>query len=292
MLEHEKPVFIQGLFRSRTTYLLSEFAKDPKNKIFNEPLHPLAGNENLKLSPKSLRHPPLPPESFAKYPEGILVPVDLGIKRYFLKADEDLPELQNYINTLIISTEERPVFKFVRMALRGNWTSDKFPGTHIYIDRDLSELINSYYSFHGRFSWYLTELTTIVGTNSDQPVFSELADYMGLTKVDGNYYELRRHFGKISAANFKDGRYSKETMIDMVAFFREIALAEAESYAAAVITSEDLRNPEKRKKTAEILTDLTGSLIDMSGYKDKKPKEFLSPSSNMVALIENARQLV
>lgn len=290
MREHEKPVFIQGLFRSRTTYVLSKFAQDATNTLFNEPLHYLAGKGPEKqIDPRVLRHPQISDSSLAIYPPDVEVPVDLGVKKYFLTQGESESVLENYLNKLLNSTDKRPVFKFVRMSLRGNWLANKFPGVHVYVDRDLSGLMGSYFSFGRRFGWYLSEFVTIVGANADNPAFEELAKYLELNKKGGSYSELKTYYKDVTAANFDSGKYTKQTMVDIVAFFRQLSLAQANYYANISINSESLRNPEKRRQTSEKLTEITGTIVDLQDFKDKIPQEEVFPSENILTIIRNAR---
>lgn len=287
----DKPIFIQGLFRSRTTFVASEFGHDPENKLFNEPLHPLFGERRQQReAPKSLRHPPLEEGFLAELPTNIESPIDLGVKRYFLKPDEEEPELENYFSKLINTSSGRPVFKLVRMPLRGEWLANKFPGVHVYVDRDLSGLVNSYYSYHGRFSWYLSEFVTIAGANADNPVFARLAEFMGLKKTDGNYFYLKDYYRRLTYQKFREGQFGKQTMVDMVAFFSELAFSQASRYADVIITSEDLRNPDKRKLIAEDLTQLSGSDINFSNFKDKYPKLEIAPSEEVLEIINDAKR--
>ncbi|MBI4157604.1 hypothetical protein HY502_02045 [Candidatus Woesebacteria bacterium] len=288
--QYDKPVFIQGLFRSRTTFVASKFAEDSRNKLIIEPLHPSFGQAQAQqISPKSLRHPPFKETSLAKIPEDIQVPIDLGIKRYYLKSTEAEPEVKHYFNQLIASAEGRPVFKFVRMALRGEWLKQNIPGVHIYVDRDLSGLINSYYSFRGRFSWYLSEFVTVIGINADNPVFGGLAHYLGLKKMEGNYHELKDRYRRLTYQKFQDDLYSKQTMVDMIAFFRELAVAQANTYANTIITTNDLRSEDKRHQIAEELTQLTGTIIDFSDYRDRHLRHTVEPSLEILTIIKNAK---
>lgn len=290
MREHEKPVYIQGLFRSRTTFVLSKFANDPKNTLLDEPLHFLAGKaRNKQIDPRVLRHPEISESSLATYPPDVVVPIDLGVKDYFLAQKEPQPVLESYLNRLLDSTEKRPVFKFVRMSLRGNWLANNFPGVHVYVDRDLSGLMSSYFSFGRRLGWYLSEFVTIVGANAESPAFGELAKYLELKKHDGSYQELKSHYKDVAIAKLDAGKYIQQTMIDIVAFFRQLALAQADSYANVSINSEGLRDPKKRRQISDRLTEITGTVIDLRDFKDKVPKEEVSPSENILTIIRNTR---
>ena len=291
MSASQKPVFIQGLTRSRTTYFWSKFRSDPKNYCFYEPLHPLLVDQrphpSQVVSASILRHPPLKKFVFAEYPLIVRAPIDLGVRRYFLSKDEEVPELEKYFNSLIDLATGRPIFKLVRLALRGEWLAQKFHGNHIYLDRDLTELVNSYYSFRGRQSWYLKELITIVGANTEGKIFGELAHYLGLESKEGSYQDLRDYYQKVTQDKFSQGEYTRQKMVDLVAFLREIALFQAQKYATLIVTGGDFLH--HREYLEDVLFQLTGTKVDFSDFKFRPKSLEVFPSPEVIKIIERAK---
>lgn len=288
--ELDTPVFLHGLWRSRTTYWWSKFRMDENNRCLNEPLHHDLQEMKKKseFSSKRLRHPALYNPPFTEYPSDVPSAGDLSIKKYYLHSDEDDPDLEHHLRSLM-DLEGRPVFKMVRGTLRAEWMAKKLNGVHIYIDRDVPSLMNSYFSFRGGLSWYLSEFMTIVGANADRTKFTGLADYLHLEKVDGDHSFMRAHYTKLTRQRVKEKVYTQQEFTDVVTFFRELSLDQAKRYADLLANPDDLNDLNRRAEIEEKVLLLTGTNVDFSDYQHKVKDEKISPSSKIFSIIERAK---
>lgn len=289
--ELDTPVFLHGLWRSQTTYWWSKFRSDENNRCLNEPLHHdlQTMKKKSEFSSKRLRHPQLSEPPFAEYPLDVLSAGDLSIKKYYLHPEEEDPDLEHHLRSLM-DLDGRTVFKIVRGTLRAEWMAQKLGGVHIYIDRDLPSLMNSYYSFRGGLSWYLSEFVTIVGANADHQKLRELADYLQLEKVDGDHSLLRAHYTKLTRQRVTEKIYTRQEFTDVVAFFRELSLDQAQRYADMIVTPADMSDLKRKAEIEEKVLELTGTKVDFTDYQHKVKEEKVPPSSQILSIIERAKE--
>lgn len=124
-----RPVFITARFRSGSTLLWNLFRSVPSFQAYYEPLH------NALLA--HLEHTPADHDGVDSYWDEYWPMVswlekthreDFGVSRLHLEADDDYPELEQYIHGLIERSGDRtPVLQFNRVDFRLPWLRRRFP---------------------------------------------------------------------------------------------------------------------------------------------------------------------
>lgn len=290
------PVFLQSLWRSCSTYFWAKFRTNCDWRCYNEPLHEILlnldgqGVENVADTAEILRHPHVDEHYFAEYPQLPEGGVPLFRKRFtaenfYLHPQSADEELAAYLGSLFAHAAQnmqRPFLQPNRGLLRAEWMQKSFGGVHLYLNRDIEELLRSYFSFGGNDSYFLQNFATIIGQNANAPFFSELAALKGLKPFSGRtYVEEREHFGRMTAD------WQRQDFSDIVAFIWVTGLAQASRYAGGLIEVARLRDNEYRHALRASLLNLTGSDMD---FFDFNPPA--SGKAGDVALSEPARAII
>jgi len=271
------PIFINGQFRTRSTWWFTKFRNVSETCCFYTPLSPeLVDTTPHKVgsysNTVSLRHEKTN-HYFTEYPgfPDKLVPhaKDWSQHPYALSPDDKEPEMVEYFSSLIDhahSENKRPVFKLNSGLLQGAWLKEHFGGIHIFLDRDVPSLRRSFDSYRGWMSWAWKDLVMIVGQNHDHPVFQPIADHLGYHPERKTYAEARKQAMSFWIRQKNAGKFTQETKFELTAYFQELARAHAQTYADYVIGDID----DVTKTQAEV-RKLTGLELDLSSYKHKEP---------------------
>lgn len=275
----DDPIFLNGQFRTRSTWWFTKFRNAPGTRCFYAPLTPSLSDRTPKevgsySNKKSLRHEKTD-NYFMEYPgfpNGI-VPYaqDWSQQSYSLAPNAKEPEMEAYITSLIEyahSKSQRPVFKLNLGLLLGAWLKEHFGGTHIFLDRDVPSLRRSFDSMRGWQSWAWKDLMTIAGQNHDHPVFKPLADHLGYHPEKKGYEDAGKQAMSFWLRQKNKGEFTQETKFELVTYFQELARAHAKDYADYTIGN--IEDETHLEKTQEEIRELTGVKVDLSSYKYKE----------------------
>lgn len=188
-----RPVFIQAMWRTASTYVWRKFRAQPGYRCYYEPLHEMlikpreqvlsVGDEGRT---SGLRHPPIDRPYFAEFPfarEGGVkfFEKSLSYQRYCLRERDKDEVLQRYINNLIAHAsrqKQRPVLQFNRGLLRTGWLTRKFSPVNILVLRKPANVWKSFLSFpDGAF---VGVLCIVLGQNKANWPLSCLPDWLDL----------------------------------------------------------------------------------------------------------------
>lgn len=189
----KKPIFIQAMWRTGSTYFWKKFRAQPQYRAYYEPLHELlvrpreqalsAGAEHRAAN---LRHPSIHSPYFAEFPfagEGGVrfFEKPLSYERYCLAESEKDAALHRYIRNLIEHArrhKQRPVLQFNRGLLRCGWLTHNFSPINILILRRPANVWKSFLSFtDGSFAGVLC---IVLGQNRSKWPLKALPDWLDL----------------------------------------------------------------------------------------------------------------
>src|SRR5208283_2524405 len=185
----DSSLFIQGMWRTGSTYIWNKFREQPRYRAFSEPFHELLlfeKEEDLRRKlPAEIslmaRHPELKDFYFAEYEFEALGGIRHFEKRfsyqtYCLGPESRDVSLQRYLFSLMEVAwrhRERPVFKFTRGLMRAGWLHARFPSYTILLLRRPMDIWNSFVSFPNPY--FLVAMCMVVGQNRDHEILGEIA---------------------------------------------------------------------------------------------------------------------
>lgn len=308
-----EPVFLQALWRTGSTYLWGKFRSRDEFRGYFEPLHEALYCKTREKLKADYDH------AVQKYGHSFIshnyydefnIRASGGaehferrftLERYAMSPQDEDPELKRYIGSLIDNAAnegQAAVMQFNRGVLRAEWMKRQFGGTHIYLNRNPSDMLFSYKS-HNNKSYYLPVYLSIVAQNAHNPIFAEVAEHFGVTPFDApaslqglGYSEERiksrsftatlRHFSRPARG------LSEQDERDLVAFFWTMGLAEATRYADVIVDTDQVVATEGRLMP-DILAKATGKEFDFSDLKVKRGEtETMEISPEMKRIIRNA----
>lgn len=297
-----EPIFLQALWRTGSTYLFGKFRTRDELRCYFEPLHEslfCKTREKLltdyQAASKKFGHNSISHNYYDEFnvrAEGGVA----GFKRrftlenYVLGPDEDDPELEAYIQGLIDHAEEngqRAVMQFNRGVLRAEWMRERFEGTHIYLNRNPSDMLSSYRNK----GYYLPVYLAIIGQNAEHPVFQEIAERYGVKPYDHSHVRDQRKFTATFKHFARQARgLAHEDEQDIVAFFWTLGLAQATRYADVIIDTDQILEPNGRTMP-ELLGKATYMDIDFSDISVRSgERSFLPVSFEMKGIIQRATE--
>jgi hypothetical protein len=186
-----RPIFIQAMWRTGSTYVWKKFREQPRYRAYYEPLHEClvhSQGQVLSLSgpdkQAALRHPPSDNHYFVEYPftpEGGVeyFQKPFSYQRYCLQETEEDADLRRYVGNLIgyaASKEQTPVLQFNRGLLRAGWLARNFHSVQILVLRNPLDVWKSFTRFEGRP--FETYLCTLLGQNQDKSPVSHLPSWL------------------------------------------------------------------------------------------------------------------
>jgi GT2 family glycosyltransferase len=175
----KKLFFVHSLFRSGSTYVYNSLKKVSNFHIYHEPMHEIIASlpnswielEALQADLKTkLRHEFLVGGYFDEY-----VDILPGIKKYFsqklsfeyyfLKANDNAPELKAYIDLLIAAAHPKiPVLQCTRTSGRVQWLRQHYSSINIFLLRNPWD---QWYSY--KVDSYIVATTQIIYSQENLP---------------------------------------------------------------------------------------------------------------------------
>lgn len=133
------PIFLVGQFRSGSTMFWNLLRTSPEGfASYNEPFHEsllYLVDDPALVYPDSthteVRDPFLEYRSLDRSTLGSLWRPWFGRERFFLQADDPAPEMQEFIDFLVNSSERPVVIKFTRASFRIGWLRAQYPSATI-----------------------------------------------------------------------------------------------------------------------------------------------------------------
>lgn len=173
-----RPIFIQAMWRTGSTYIWKKFRDQPQYRAYYQPLHEILmkpREEILAAHPESqraaLRHPPIEEFYFAEFPftEGGGVEhfeKPLSYERYCLAEDAEDLALHRYISHLLTHATrygQTPVLQFNRGLFRAGWLTRHFSPVNLLLLRRPANVWKSFLSFPDSF--FVGGFCMILGQN-------------------------------------------------------------------------------------------------------------------------------
>jgi hypothetical protein len=175
------PVFLHGMWRTGSTYFWHKFRKLENTRAFLEPLHECLLNlteqqlrDVLPLEiTASMRHPSIDQYYFEEY----TFRADGGVpnfkkhfsyQRYCLDPDENEPELERYVLSLLQlawDRGQRPILQFNRGLMRAGWLAKRFDAINVVLLRNPSDTWKSFLSYDNLY--FPTVVCMIMGQNPE-----------------------------------------------------------------------------------------------------------------------------
>ncbi|MGA9883954.1 MAG: hypothetical protein WBQ34_09575 [Candidatus Acidiferrales bacterium] len=188
-----RPVFIQAMWRTASTYVWRKFRAQPGYRCYYEPLHEMLVKPRERVlsvgderRTSSLRHPAIDRPYFAEFPfacEGgaKFFQKPLSYERYCLREGDKDNALHRYISNLIAHAsrhKQRAVLQFNRGLLRAGWLTRKFSPVNILVLRKPANVWKSFLSFSdGSFTG---ALCIVLGQNKAKWPLNVLPDWLDL----------------------------------------------------------------------------------------------------------------
>jgi hypothetical protein len=189
--ESRRPIFIQAMWRTGSTYIWKKFREQPRYRAYYEPLHECLIYPRQEVQAASgpskqvvLRHPPLDDFYFAEYPftagEGTQYFLkSLSYERYCLDETDDDEDLRRYISNLIdysARNEQTAVLQFNRGLLRSGWFARNLSPIQILVLRNPLDVWKSFRRFEGHS--FETYLCTVLGQNQCKSPLKHLPKWL------------------------------------------------------------------------------------------------------------------
>lgn len=297
--QSNKPIFVQALWRTSSTYTLSKFRELQELRCYTKPFH-----HDLEKSPSELqrafenaakRHSfPFIDKSYYDEFEAKENGVpeynwEFSTQDYVLGARDEQPAMESYLANLIAKAKEkqkRPMMQFNRGVLRASWLQERFGATSLYISRSPLKMLESYKRLaQKRQQYYMACYLGILGQNSDNPLLAEMADYAGAPMHQTDSYRAHFMFYNRLANALPDDKAR-----DVVGFFWSLGILSASKYAATTLDME--LQIEQGKKTPGIFHDevkrTTGLSIDFSDLNSIGDEGVLRTSEEARKITRNA----
>jgi adenylyl-sulfate kinase len=182
-----RPIFVQAMWRTGSTYIWKKFRDQPKYRAYYEPLHEALAQPSRQVLPigsaatwSYMRHPPLDSAYFAEYPfmpdgGAKFFEKPLSYERYFLAENDRDGPLHSYIQNLIDHAalhNQTAVLQFNRGLLRAGWLTRQFNPINILVLRRPCNVWRSFLSIPDPY--FVRALFTILGQNALRPPLSYL----------------------------------------------------------------------------------------------------------------------
>ena len=188
----QRPIFIQGIFRTGGTYLWFKFRKLPGYRAYYEPLNEVLAKpeEDVRTTVNDFvtmaRHPRAD-FYFAEFPFRIGGGVEYFHESFSLESyalaengfDEPLRRYMTHLLTYSLAHQQIPVFKFDRASLRAGWLTANFSPINLLVLRNPRDVWESFRSF-GADDPFKTIFCMTLGRNRNHPLLGDLANRLGL----------------------------------------------------------------------------------------------------------------
>ena len=303
MPDHNKPIFLHGLWRTGTTYFWHKFKhSNAQLRCFFEPFHHslYKNHQDLCLDYDRASHrfdlKFVHDNYYDEYEAG-----KNGVNgydwrfatdNYHINSIEARLPITRYINSLCQLAQvnqQRPILQFNRAILRANWLNKRFNATSLYILRSPQDSLQSYQRLSkGRsLNYYMSCYLGIIGCNSSNPLFSSLAAYLGV-----KYKKSQTFSGHLKYYAKAFNQLSNQQRTDLFLFFWTLGLLEATKYALEIIDTSLVTQQSQLQSGwyfQHILKNTTGIHLDLTDLNVKVTNTvFPKPSSHLKAIITQA----
>ena len=205
-----RPIFIQAMWRTGSTYVWKKFRDDRNYHAYLEPLHEYLARPREEVcaaygpaATAALRHPPLDQFYFDEYPftpAGVeYFRKSLSYERYCLGQTEEDEDLRRYIGNLneyAARHGQRPVLQFNRGLLRAAWLAHNFSSVQVLLLRSPLGVWKSFKRFEARY--FQSRICEILGQNRSRPPIKYLTPWLdfpqGVRETDGEESDCYRSF--------------------------------------------------------------------------------------------------
>ena len=212
---NRRPIFIQAMWRTGSTYVWKKFRDQPRYRAYYEPLHEclVQSREQVEASSGAdkqiaLRHPGIEKFYFAEYPftkdggvEYFRKP--LSYERYCLQENEKDEDLRRYISNLIdhaARNGQTPALQFNRGLLRAGWLAKNFSPIQLLVLRNPLDVWKSFLRFPGHP--FETYVCTVLGQNRENAPLNRLPRWLDIPcEIHGTFAEESLVYAAFAAAN-------------------------------------------------------------------------------------------
>jgi len=303
----QDPIFIHALWRTGSTYLWGKFRTRDELCCFFEPFHEslIAKSKDALLSDftraaKKFSHDTIKHNYYDEFE------VDeqggarhfrsrFVVDKYAMGLSEKDDELTTYLQSLIDIAKgkgHRPVLQFNRSILRAEWMKQRFGGAHLYLNRNLADVHQSY----TEKGYYIPSYITIIRQNAAHPLFKEIAEHLDQApyEYEGRFneatsdHDAKRFKARLTSSTRKTRSLSEQDKKDVVTFFWTLGLASASRYSDMIIDSDRIIQGSGRTMP-QMFSDVSGLDVDFSDLRIKT--QLLDPlnvSPRVREIIRNA----
>ena len=290
-------IFLHSSWRTGSTYVWAKFRRRPDAYCYFEPLNEHLANADAQMidtfRPWTFaNHPPLDAPYFEEFRPLVEAgggvagfPGHLALGRYCAGADDALPELEAYLDTLAglaARLGRRPVYGFVRTDLRVGWFRARMPGVHIFIRRAPRRQFLSMLRQAAQDNIYFLERgALILEHNKREPAFAPLlAALRSVPSPDAS-----------ALGDLLVGDFGQETTLARLYltfyFMRRLARRLGEPYCDLVIDIDRLGGEESYRCDIETrLAALTGMAIDFSDCRVERYEALLARTAPLFDALE------
>lgn len=190
---NRRPVFIQAMWRTGSTYVWKKFRDQSRYRAYYEPLHECLVQTREQVEASSgadkqvaLRHPGIDKFYFAEYPFSQEGGVEyfrkpLSYERYCLQENEKDEDLRKYVGNLIdhaAKNGQTAALQFNRGLLRAGWLAKNFSPIQILVLRNPLDVWKSFLRFPGHP--FETYVCTVLGQNREKAPLSRLPRWLDI----------------------------------------------------------------------------------------------------------------
>jgi len=297
--QSDNPIFVQSLWRTSSTYVLSKFRELEELRCYTKPFH-----HDLEKSPIQLERAFINAakrhgfqfidksyyDEFEAKENG--VPEynwRFSTQDYVLGSGDRHDAMESYLSRLIVKArkqQKRTMMQFNRGVLRGAWLQERFGATSLYVSRSPVKMLESYRRLaQKRQQYYMACYLGILGQNNTHPLLAEMADYVGTPNRQANTYrEYFMFYNRLANA------LSDDKMRDVVGFFWTLGILNATKYAATTLDME-LQSQEGEEPSEifhEEVKTTTGLSIDFSDLNCVGEDSILTISREAQKITRNA----
>ncbi len=286
----QRPIFIQAMWRTASTYIWRKFREQPRYRAYYEPLHEMLAkprDQVLSIGDErrapELRHPSIDRPYFAEFPfagkgGAEFFEKPLSYERYCLEEGETDEALRRYIRHLIVHAsrhKQRAVLQFNRGLLRAGWLTRNFSPVNILVLRRPANVWKSILSFvDGSFAGVLC---IVLGQNKFKAPLKYLPDWLDLPcRIGASIEDDYAAYGAIS----------KELMRRMYPAFFDFYLVSTlhcARYADCILDVDEVSSnaaaraaAQKRRRKLGIEMDLSDCSAPSCDLSSNEAREWLA----------------
>ena len=269
--QDSRPVFIQAMWRTGSTYIWKKFREQAKYRAYYEPLHhSLVKNRAENLAEHSaavvasLRHPRVEHFYFAEFPFTVsggaaFFEKALSYERYCLAERENDEALHRYITYLIEFARlhgQTPALQLNRGMLRAGWLTRNFQPINLLLLRRPANVWKSFLSFESHS--FTTLFTMVMGQNQHRAPLHQLPRWVEIPHHTGPSFEEEYAYYRPIAVEL-------ETQLYPVFFdFYLLAILHSARTADCILDLDELSTSARARRAATERLDELGIRLDLA----------------------------